>query len=181
MDIIAQILSIVGCALMIFSFQFKNNRNLFIAQAIAALTFGASYVLLGAFGGAFIDLVCLANGTVLFLGEKYRKKPVLVLICLGYAAIPIISLLAFNGVWTTKAILEIVFGCAVAVAQVLITLAMWKDDGKTIRFVRLFITSPAWLIYNVVVFSLGGIICETFSIISIIVSFIRYGKDGFEK
>ena len=181
MEIIAQILSIVGCALMIFSFQFKNNRNLFIAQAAAALTFGASYVLVGAFGGAFIDLVCLANGTVLFLGEKYRKKSIFVLICLGYAAIPILCLLTHGGNWTTNAVLELIFSFAVAIAQVLITFAMWKDDGKTIRTVRLFITSPAWLIYNIVVFSLGGIICETFSIISIIVSFIRYGKDGFEK
>ena len=181
MDIIAQILSILGCALMIFSFQFKNNRNLFLAQTLAAITFCTSYLLFGAFGGAFTNIVSIVNNAILLSGEKLKKKPLLILVCIGYAIIPVLSLLNYSGAGTIKAMLEIIFSFVVAVSQVLITIAMWKDDGKTIRIVRLFITSPAWLIYNIVVFSLGGIICEMFSIISILVSFIRYGKDGFEK
>ncbi len=56
-----------------------------------------------------------------------------------------------------------------------------KNNRKAIRTVRLFAVTPAWLAYNITVFSLDGIICEGFNIISIIISFIRYGKNGFEK
>lgn len=181
MELIAQILSILGCAIMIFSFQFKNNRNLFIAQTVSAFTFFTSYILLGAFGGALTNVVAVINGAALFLGPKFRKKPILLAVCIGFVAVQVFLLLTFNGAWTAKAILETVFGFIVAFAQVAVTVAMWKDDGRIIRNTRLFLTSPAWLIYNIIVFSLGGIICEVFSMTSIIVSFIRYGKDGFEK
>lgn len=181
MELIAQILSILGCAIMIFSFQFKNNRNLFIAQTVSAFTFFMSYMLLGAFCGALTNVVAVINSAVLFLGPKYRKKPILVAVCLGFVAVQVFLLLTFNGVWSARTIVETVFGFIVALAQVAVTIAMWKDDGRIIRNTRLFITSPAWLIYNIIVFSLGGIICEAFSMTSIIISFIRYGKDGFEK
>lgn len=181
MDIVAQILSILGCAIMILSFQFKNNRHLFIAQALSALTFGLSYVFLGTYDGAVMNVVALTNGAVLFLGPKFRKKPIMIAICIGFALAPIISILLAGDAWAAKPILEKIFGIVIGIAQIVITIAMWKDDGKIIRNTRLFITSPSWLIYNIVVFSVGGIICEVFSIISIIVSFIRYGKDGFEK
>ena len=181
MYIIAQALSIVGCAFMILSFQFKNNRNLFIAQTLSAIAFGTSNFLLGALSGVLINIVATINGLILFCGKRFRKKPILILICLSYACIPIISLLNTFGNWSTKGILEIVFGLFLSFAQAISTVAMWKNNGKLIRFARIFFASPSWLLYNLVVFSLGGIICEAFSITSIIVSFIRYGKDGFEK
>ena len=140
-----------------------------------------SYLLLGAFGGALTNVVAVINSAVLFLGPKYRKKPILVAVCLGFVAVQVFLLLTFNGVWSARTIVETVFGFVVALAQVAVTIAMWRDDGRIIRNTRLFITSPAWLIYNIIVFSLGGIICEAFSMTSIIISFIRYGKDGFEK
>ena len=181
MQLAAQILSIVGCAIMIFSFQFKNNRHLFIAQALSALTFGLSYVLLKTYDGALMNVVALTNGVLLFLGPKFRKKIFMILICIGFAIAPIVSILLAGDAWLDKPLLEQIFGIVIGIGQIAITLAMWKDDGKIIRNTRLFFTSPAWLIYNISVLSSGGIICEVFSIISIIISFIRYRKDGFEK
>ena len=58
MDVIAQILSIISCVAIIFSFQLKNNRHLFLVQTFAALSFGLSYLLLGALDGFLINTVC---------------------------------------------------------------------------------------------------------------------------
>ena len=181
MDILAQILSVLACAGIIFSFQLKNNRHLFLVQTISAIGFGLSYLLLGAFNGFFINLISFTNTGVLLLNKKYRVLPIFIAICLGFAASPVITLITFNSVWTAKAVFEIVAAFLVAAVQIAMTFAMWRDDGKIIRIVRLFAASPAWLIYNLAVFSLGGIICEAFNIVSIIISFIRYGKDGFDK
>ena len=38
-----------------------------------------------------------------------------------------------------------------------------------------------WLIYDVLVHSLGGIVSESITIVSILVSFLRFGWDGLEK
>jgi hypothetical protein len=59
-------------------------------------------------------------------------------------------------------------------AQLVGTLAMWSRNGKTIRVLQLFCVSPLWLIHNIFVFSIGGILCEVFNLGSIIVSLIRF-------
>ena len=74
-----------------------------------------------------------------------------------------------------------VFSIIALVAQLIGTFAMWSQNGKTIRVLQLAAVSPLWLIHNVFVFSIGGIICEVFNLGSIIVSIIRFGIDGFEK
>ena len=55
---------------------------------------------------------------------------------------------------------------------------------KTAKATRLLglVSSPAWLIYNIVNFAIGAICCEVFSLISIIVGLIRLdGKISKEK
>ena len=178
MDIIAQILSIVSCAGIILSFQLKNNRHLFLVQTFAAMGFGISYLLLGAIDGFLINAVAFTNTAVL-LNKKLKKKAILVMICAAFPIISIITVLTYSGTWDTIKILEVIFSFLIAIAQIFYTISTWKDDGKKIRTVRVFLVTPAWLGYNIVVSSIGGIICEAFNVISIIISFIRYGKDGF--
>ena len=180
MDIIAQILSILSCAGIILAFQLKNNRHLFLVQTIAAFGFGISYLLLGAINGFLINIACFTN-TAILLNKKLKKKPILVALCASFLVISTISALTYNGDWNTLKIIETVFSYLIAIVQIIYTIATWQDDGEKIRKVRLFFVTPAWLGYNIVVFSIGGIVCEAFNVISIIVSFIRYGKNGFEK
>ena len=63
----------------------------------------------------------------------------------------------------------------------LMTVLMWRGNGKHIRYGQFFVSSPSWIIHNIFNFSLGGILCEVFMMLSVVISFIRYGKDGFEK
>lgn len=175
-----QILSIACCAGIILSFQLKNNRHLFLVQTFAAFGFGISYLLLGAIDGFLINIACFAN-TAILLNKKLKKKPILIVLCASFLIISTISTLLYSGTWGTTKILETIFSYLIAIAQIIYTIATWQDDGGIIRKVRLFFVTPAWLGYNIIVFSLGGIICEGFNIISILVSFIRYGKDGFTK
>ena len=47
--------------------------------------------------------------------------------------------------------------------------------------VNLVCASPCWLVYDVIVHSFGGIISESITIVSILVSFIRFGWKGLER
>ena len=85
------------------------------------------------------------------------------------AAFVVTTVLTFGG-WLSIVLL---------VVHLVGTFAMWSDNGKLIRISQLFCVSPGWLIYNVAVFSIGGIICEVMNIVSAVVSFIRFGFDGF--
>lgn len=68
------------------------------------------------------------------------------------------------------------------IAQIAGTYAIMFRSGTFIRNMRLFFVSPVWLINNTVMcFTVGGIICEIITMVSIVISFIRYRKTGFEK
>jgi len=60
------------------------------------------------------------------------------------------------------------------------TFAFRCETAKATRMLGL-VSSPAWLVYNIVNLAIGAICCEVFSLISIIVGLIRLdgqiGKD----
>lgn len=60
-------------------------------------------------------------------------------------------------------------------ASVTSTFAYWSNSPRKIRMVNLVCASPCWLAYDVIVYSLGGIVSESITIISILVSFVRFG------
>ena len=52
------------------------------------------------------------------------------------------------------------------------TVGFSKTDAKAVRICG-FISSPCWLIYNCVNMTVGGILCETISLISILSAYLR--------
>ena len=56
------------------------------------------------------------------------------------------------------------------------TVMTFGFSGKSAKDIRLagFINSPCWLIYNIFALSIGGFLCEVFSLISNGYAFFRY-------
>lgn len=63
----------------------------------------------------------------------------------------------------------------VIAAKILSTVANGNPNPKTIRIFNLII-NPLWLIYDIFVFSLAGILSDSFTIISLIIAMIRFAK-----
>ena len=68
----------------------------------------------------------------------------------------------------------------VTIAQLVSTTTMFSRNGKVIRIFQFFLVCPAWLYNNIVTMAVGGIITEVVSMVSILVSFLRFGLNGFE-
>ncbi len=159
MEIIAQILSIIGMIGTIFAFQIKKTSHFCIMTVFTCSLFAISYLLLGSPTSAIINLVCAVRG-ILASNSKTKKNLSFVIVCLA-----IIGATAF----TFKGILSVL----VCVAELVGTYAMWYANEIGIRKFRIFIQSPLWLINNICVFTIGGIICELFSMVSAIIFWIR--------
>ena len=168
MDILAQIIGILGTCAAFISFQLKENKKFFILQATSGLMFALHFLLLGSPTGCVLNLINIYRGAVMAGGKKLHKLPFLISIQLIYI---IATVLTYTNIFSIIAF----------TAQLVGTFAMWSGSGKTIRILQLFCVSPLWLIHNIFVLSIGGIVCEVFNIASIIVSLIRFGKNGFEK
>ncbi len=168
--IIAQALGLVGTAIMCLSFQCKESRKLFLVQFAASLTFSVHFFLLGAFTGLFLNLAELLRSFLLINGNKkwashWGTMVFVMLLMAGCGA------LTWDGGWLSL---------LPTAAMVVSTPFLWTRNGKVLRLATLLFISPCWLVYNTVVFSIAGILTEGFNIISIVISFLRFGMKGLD-
>ena len=64
--------------------------------------------------------------------------------------------------------------------MVLSTVAFWIKDANLLRMVY-FPSSPFWLVYNIASRSVAGILTESFSLVSLLIAFIRFQLLGKKK
>lgn len=169
MEMIAQIISLIAMLINILSFQCKRTRDLCLMQAAGGFMFAISYFMLGSNVSAAFNLINILRSAV-GANERLHTAKYFVLLSLAYV---VATLFAFDSWWSF----------ALMATQIVGNYMVLFGDGKFIRKVQFFVICPMWLINNspLVVFSVGGILCEVITMVSIIVSFIRYRKTGFAK
>ncbi len=172
-DVIAQGFGFVGLVIIVLSFQCKKNKNFFLLQGIGSLAFVVNFLLINAWAGALFNLSNLIRG--LLFSKEDRKVWKLSLSFLLYVVSFVVSVCLIWGDWFMIFIAALPF-----LALMVMSVFMWCSDGKRIRYFQVACLSPAWIVHNIFNFSLGGILCESFNMVSSIVSFIRYGTEGFE-
>jgi len=165
---IGQSISILGMILAFVSFQFKKNKSFFICQAASGAAFALSFFLLGSYTAALLNSFNILRGYSFGLAPKKHRNILCIILLIVYTA---------STVFTYTSPVSIL----IWLAQIVGTIVMWKDNGKIIRITQFLFLSPAWLIHNIIYFSLGGILCESFNMLSTVVSIIRYRKDYFSK
>ncbi|MEE0835244.1 MAG: YgjV family protein [Clostridia bacterium] len=168
LTITAQIISIASMVIMVFSFQMKRNRYLFAMQIAASVGFAVSYFMLGSPIGAMFNIGGMLRCIAFSIPKLKNKYGVLFILELYFI---VVTFFTYGGL----------ISLFLLAAQLISTYFMWMDNGKLIRVSLVCYVSPVWLINNIIVGSIGGVLCETFNIISILVSFARYGLSGFEK
>lgn len=174
-NILAQVFGLIGLVIIVSSFQCKKNKFFFLFQGIGSFMFFLNFILISAYAGALFNLVNLIRG--LLFSKEDKKLWKLILVELSYTACFIFSLTLIRG----EGIMAFVSALLPYVALVAMSVLMWKGNGTHIRIFQVTLMSPAWIVHNIFNFSIGGILCESFNMLSTIISFVRYGKDGFEK
>lgn len=173
-SIIAQGFGLLGMAFAFWSFQKKDNASFFVLQALCGAMFTINFGMIGAVSGVLFNISGVLRGVLFHKGDHKVWK---LLVVEAAFLVSLVVSLVFYTTGTVNALLSLFTYIGLSVG----TYVMWTGSGKNIRYVQLFLVSPSWLAYNTVHFTIGGILCETFNIISTIISFIRYGKDGFEQ
>ena len=61
------------------------------------------------------------------------------------------------------------------IAMVTGTAAYWTNSARNIRLANLAFCCPSWILYDIIIGSLGGILNESITMVSILVSIYRFG------
>lgn len=165
MNYIAQGIGLIGMILLFVSFQNNNKKRLLLIQVFACIMFAMHFTLLGAYTGAGMNAAEVARNIVFSQDEKLKyKKAWIVVFMMLFTVIGVIS-------WQNS------FSILPIIATNLSVIAF---SMRTPRYIRLCYlpVSVFWLIYNISVFSVAGIITEIFCLTSIFIAFWRYGVKG---
>ena len=161
MDIIIQAIGGLGILASTVSFQCKKHHSILFFRTLNEFIFAIQYFLLGAYTGMIVNCIgCVRN--IIFSKQVAKNKKTT-------GAVVVFSILfAVFGlvVWQGPKSLLIIF------AKVLSTLAYGNKNPTVVRAI-VFVTSISWLIYNCCVFSVAGILCEAFTLISLISGIVR--------
>ena len=159
-----QAIGFAGVALFVVSYQIRSNRALFLCQLTGCIVFCVQFSLMGAYTGAISLLVNILRNLLLLKSDDWkwarsRGTLALILLMLG-----VMTALTWAG-W-----ISLLPFLSVAVTSV----GYWTDNAQKIRLSQL-VGSPCTLTYDVLVRSWGGAISEAITIISILVSILRFG------
>ncbi len=167
-ETISQIIGFGGAGLNFLSFQQRKRSCIIGVQIGAAVLFIIHYILLGvagdgeAFSGAALNFISLIRSIVFINNhKKWAKSPVWLVLFV------IISAVAAILTW------EAWYSFLPSAAMILTTVSYWMKSETKIRLIT-FPSSPCWLIYNIIVGSVAGIITECIVMLSLIIAIVRY-------
>jgi len=158
-----QAIGVAGTIVFFLSYQCRSNRNLFRVQFISYLCYTAHLLLLGAVTGGISYTINTVRSFCLGSKNDFLKSwKMCWIICL----LQVITLiLTWDGWWSVLPV----------AANMAATIGGYTCNARKIRVVGMFVNSPLWIVYNIIVGSWAGILDEIVTEASMIISIIRYG------
>ena len=158
--IIAQVFGLIALVFIVISFQKNNKKKLLNLQILASLSYGIQYLLLSAYSGAIVNIVCIIRN---YIFSKYEKKIPLYWLIVILIAMLSISVFTYDGV---HSILP-------ALAMGLYSCALYSGKLKAIRIADV-ITCLILIVYSLRVSALMAFIATLIELFSSLLAIYRY-------
>lgn len=164
--VLVQGLGALGVLASVIAFQCRSHRKIMFFRTMNELLFGVQYLLLGAYTGAAMNLVGCVRNEVFARQVAHKRSTTATRVIFS------VLFLAFSALtWSGgKSVL-------IAAAKVASTFAYGCKNTVRMRYIVLA-TSAVWFTYNLLVGSAAGVVCEAFTISSILVALIRIHRSG---
>lgn len=162
MPIAIRVLGITALILGVIPFQFKKHKQIVLCKMVSETLFAIQYFLLGAFTGAWMDLI---SGLRNFLFYKFveKKRSTLPVILIFSLFILMIGVLTWAGPISLLPL----------IAKLLTTVSYGMKKERLLRF----ITLPSclfWIAYNSLVGGWEAMIADMLSLGSILIAIYKF-------
>ncbi len=164
MKIAGEIIGFIAILFNFFIYQQKKRKSVLKVKLLSDISWALHYGLLTAFSGMAVCIVGTARETTFLLTDDKKEKRRYFL--LAFAIIAIIT-----SILTMKDL----FGLLPALASLIAVFSYWQQNPNLTKILGIPI-SIAMLTYDIMRFSITGIINEILTLISIFVFFIFSNK-----
>lgn len=160
--LVSQVFALLATILGLYAFQKRRKVQILNFTVVASMASVAHYLCLGAWAGAASKSISLARNAFgayeAHLGKVSKIAPIF--FALLYA---VFGILAYESPLSLLPIL----------APVIYTFGIYLADARHLRYTAIT-ASIIWVIYNISVFSIVGVIAETLTIINLMIAIFRY-------
>lgn len=173
-QIAGQIISVFAMACNILSYQQKKQSMLVTCQLFGGALFSISFFFLGATMGGLLNIVATIRAIIYLFPNKLKTSHPAWLIGfeICYVILYVLSFVVFK---TSPIIINFIMELLPVIGMTALSVGFMLNDSKKVRLLGL-ISSPAWLIYNIYHLSVGAIICEVISLLSIFIGMLRHDR-----
>ena len=173
-QMIGQAVGLVAMAFNILSYQQKSQKGVIGFQLFGSALFAANYLMLGAIAGGLLNLVGIVRAIVFLNKEKLHaeKQPWLIGFIAAYLASYVLTFAVFG---KEPTVVNLIVEALPLIGMTAITISFQMKDAKAVRLFGM-ISSPAWLVYNIVNGSIGAICCEVLTLGSIVIGMLRLDR-----
>jgi NAD/NADP transhydrogenase beta subunit len=162
-DIFIQAVGFLGTILFFLSYQCRKNKNLFRVQFASYVCYTTHLLMLGAVTGGISYILntvrsfCLGSQNAFLKGKR---------MCAIICALQVVTLcLTWENWWSVLPV----------GANIAATIGGYTYNGQKIRAAGMFVNSPLWIVYDIIVGSWAGVLDEIVTEASMIISICRYG------
>lgn len=168
---IANVIGISAVIVYLLSYQQKTQKKIAALNMTCRGLYVMQYILLGAYSGAVLDILCM-----IALLPAQRKEKAWVQKYRVWIIMASVLALIVAGLLLDKTIfgLLVILGCNLAMV------AFWMDSEKKTRLVSL-LSCPCWLAYNLASGAYGSSMGDVMTIASILIAMFRYDFKKKEK
>lgn len=168
-QLIGQALGILATVITVISYQMNTKKSLLLVQTAATTCTCLAYFFLGAASGFALNVVCIIRNIVFYFQKDSGKVHTISSLLLAGAMVVLGALS-----WQGPVSLLIISALAAN------TIFMSFGNPQLLRK-SILGTSSLVLLYNVFVFSLGGIANEGLSIVSSVVGILRFRREKTQR
>lgn len=170
--ILSQVFIIISYIFLVFTYQTKNRKSILIYNFISLIATGLSYIFLSAYSGLAMVGVAIIRNIIFLIDEKRNGKSEknttkdYIILAILYLISIIFAIFTYNGILSMMSV----------VATMLYTFSVWQKNTKVYKLLGMPIEA-IWIIYNIYIFSIFGIILESILAISTVIGCIREFKE----
>ena len=159
--VVAQILGLLALFILGYSFQKNNKENMLKLQMISSFLFALQYVFLTAWTGALMNFICIVRN---YIFKKYEKSPIPIgIVCILIILIISLSAISWDGY----------ISILPPIAIILYTISLTQNKLKIVRLTEI-ISCSLFIIYNIKVLAITGLISTIIELVLAGIAIIRY-------
>lgn len=166
MYLTAQIIETIALIITLYAYHLNTKKKIFKTMCISNILDILHYLFLDAFSGGLTKIMALIRNIFILKKEDNKKSNSNIFLFLFIIAYMILAVFTYKNIYSLLPF----------IAAIIYMVIVWSGDELQIKKIA-FLCYFLWLVYNISVFSIMGIISNVVALVSTYIAYRNYKKE----